>query len=131
MTLIASRTCSVPECARPAFIGGMCRLHYRRLQTARKAAVAPGAWRLEGYDTFSGEEYELGSAHDGLKPSYPTYGEALADAHRRLEYLERTQPSRSSGGQASGGIQDRVYIVHPDGRKERVFPVTAPDGSRS
>ena len=39
------------------------------------------------------------------------------DALKRLADLERTQPAASSGGQAPGGIQDRVYIVHPDGRK--------------
>lgn len=88
-------------------------------------------WRLEGYDAFDGEAYELGdfgdygedgrSQLDGMKPVYDTYEEALADARVRLASLEASQPASSSGGQAYGGIQDRVYVVHPDGRHERVF----------
>lgn len=78
------------------------------------------SYRLEGYDTFDGETYSLGSQWDGLEPSYPDYESALAGARKRLADLERTQPSANSGGQGSGGIQDRVYIVHPDGRRERV-----------
>ena len=85
------------------------------------------AWKLEGYDAFDGESYPLGNIKlanggtiDGLKPSYPTYEAARADALKRLAHLERTQPSASSGGQGPGGIQDRVYIVHPGGRRERV-----------
>lgn len=83
-----------------------------------------------GYDAFSCEWYELGdvsvgadgrSPLDGMKPEYDTPQEALADAQKRLADLERTQPAASSGGQAPGGIQDRVYLVHPDGRRERVF----------
>ena len=78
-----------------------------------------GHWRLEGYDTFSDEEYPLGAyGVDDYKPSYGSYEDALADARRRLAELNRTQPN--AGGQAPSGIQDRVYIVHPDGRKERV-----------
>lgn len=83
------------------------------------------SWRLEGYDTFSGESYSLGTpltpdgeTYDGLKPSYDTYEAALADARKRLASLERYQPSASSGGQ--GGMQDHVYIIHPGGRRERV-----------
>jgi len=82
-----------------------------------------------GHDAFSDEWYELGdisvingrSTLDGMKPGYGTPQEALADAQRRLEDLERAQPSPSSGGQGPGGIQDHVYLVHPDGRRERVF----------
>lgn len=83
-------------------------------------------YRLEGYDTFAGEDYPLGtiiteggSTLDGLEPAYDSYEEALAGARKRLADLERTQPSGSSGGQA--GIQDQVRIVHPDGRRERVL----------
>jgi len=36
--------------------------------------------------------------------------------------LERVQPSRRSGGQQLGGIQDQVYIVRPDGSTYRVLP---------
>lgn len=79
-------------------------------------------WRLMGFDAFDGEYYDLGplTKDDWLKDSYPDEGEARAAAQRRLRELERTQPSSSSGGQ--GGIQDHVYIVHPDGREERVYP---------
>lgn len=79
-----------------------------------------GEWKLEGYDTFSGETYHLGCQFDGLQPTYDTRDAAFAGARKRLADLERTQPSASSGGQAPGGIQDRVYIIHPDGRRERV-----------
>lgn len=85
------------------------------------------AWKLMGYDAFSNEWYSLGTpltpegnSFDSLQPSYSSYDAALADARRRLEHLEKSQPSASSGGQASGGIQDRVFIVHPDGHRERV-----------
>jgi hypothetical protein len=75
---------------------------------------------LVGYDTFSAEYYRLGdSRFDGMQPSYATRDAALEDARKRLAELERTQPSASSGGQS--GIQDRVYIVHPDGYEERVL----------
>jgi hypothetical protein len=79
-------------------------------------------WRLEGYDTFSGEEYPLGKhpGGDDYQPIYDSYEAARADALRRLEELDRTQPN--AGGQGPLGIQDRVYIVHPGGRKERVMP---------
>lgn len=87
----------------------------------------PDRWRLEGYDTFEGEPYPLGthkrtdgSTIDGMQSSYDSYEDARSDALRRLEDLERSQPSSSSGGQS--GIQDQVRIIHPDGRRERVFP---------
>jgi len=80
-----------------------------------------GGWKLEGYDTFEGEEYPLG-AESGLQESYATYEEALSDARSHLSVIERQQPTASSGGQEYEGIQDRVYVVHPGGRRERVFP---------
>jgi hypothetical protein len=98
----------------------------------RKGAAV---YRLVGYDTFAGEPYPLGTivmedgtTFDGMQPEYATYEEALADACRRLDDLERTQPSGpaagGSGGQGPLGIQDRVYVVHPDGHWQRVFPKT-------
>lgn len=82
-------------------------------------------WRLEGYDTFAGEEYPLGAYDvDDYQPAYPSRDAARTDALRRLAELDRTQPN--AGGQGRNGIQDRVYIVHPDGRKERIT-TTAPD----
>jgi hypothetical protein len=86
------------------------------------------SWKLEGYDTFDREYYPLGhytrvngETIDGLKPSYSSEQEARSDASKRLAELELTQPAASSGGQGLYGIQDRVYLVHPDGRRERVF----------
>lgn len=81
-------------------------------------------WRLEGYDTFSAEEYPLGNEEyplgkiDEYQPFYSSYDAALTDARKRLAELDRTQPN--AGGQGPDGIQDRVYVVHPDGRKERI-----------
>ena len=89
--------------------------------------MSADVWKLEGYDTFDGESYPLGDIKlesgatiDGMQPSYPDYEAARADALKRLADLERTQPAASSGGQGPGGIQDRVYIGHPGGRRERV-----------
>ncbi len=70
-------------------------------------------WELEGYDTFSEEYYPL----DG---EYPDEASAEKAAQARLEELEKSQPSTQSGGQ--GGIQDRVYVVKPNGARYRVFP---------
>lgn len=71
-------------------------------------------FKLLGYDTFEGGDawYPIGA--------FDTEAAARAAAAERLKELERTQPSATSGGQDSEGIQDRVYIEHPDGRKERV-----------
>ena len=70
-------------------------------------------WRLEGYDAFSNEEYSL-------QGTYETESAAEKAAQKRLKELEKSQPSANSGGQS--GIQDQVSIVHPDGKKQRVFP---------
>jgi hypothetical protein len=69
-------------------------------------------WRLEGYDTFEGASYPL-------KGVYGTEAAAQAAARDRLAYLETTQPTASSGGQGRLGIQDRVYVVRPDGTRYR------------
>jgi hypothetical protein len=101
------------------------RRDWLRQYAAELAAHADGVqrsetWKLEGYDTFSNEPYALGRPGSGLEPSYPSRDAALAGAHQRLADLERSQPSASSGGQ--DGIQDRVYLIHPDGHRERVLP---------
>ena len=70
-------------------------------------------WKLQGYDTFSREDYPLPG-------EYETEESAIAAAHERLEYLESTQPSLTSGGQ--DGIQDQVYVNRPDGSRFRVWP---------
>jgi hypothetical protein len=71
-----------------------------------------GCWRLAGHDTFEGTDY-------GLDGRYASRAEAEAAARERLARLERIQPSASSGGQGRYGIQDRVYIIAPDGSASR------------
>ncbi len=69
-------------------------------------------WRLEGYDTFEEEPYPL----DG---EYESQQDAEYAAEARLAELEANQPSESSGGQGRHGIQDRVFIIRPNGSKYR------------
>lgn len=69
-------------------------------------------WSLLGLDTFSDEYYPL----DG---EYLTEMEAKLAAIKRLFELEESQPSKTSGGQGPCGIQDRVYIIRPDGTRYR------------
>jgi hypothetical protein len=76
-----------------------------------------GKWRLEGYDTFEGGS----NAYYPIEGEYGSEGGAEQAARDRLIELEATQPSESSGGQRSTGIQDRVYIVSPDGKRRRFF----------
>jgi hypothetical protein len=73
-------------------------------------------WKLQGYDTFACEYYPL----DGV---FDTEADAIAAAQLYLAELEQRQPSASSGGQ--DGIQDRVYVIRPDGTSFRVFRVRA------
>lgn len=67
-------------------------------------------WRLIGHDTFDGDDYSL--------TEHGSEEEALHAAHDRLHALEILQPTYASGGQ--DGIQDRVYVVRPDGTRYRV-----------
>ena len=71
-------------------------------------------FRLKGFDTFAGEYYDLAG-------EYETREEAEKAAAKRLEKLEETQPESSSGGQSWSGIQDRVYLVNPDGKLQRIL----------
>jgi hypothetical protein len=48
-----------------------------------------------------------------------TYADAREFARAYLAELNDLQPD--AGGQGWGGIQDLVYVVHPDGRRERIF----------
>jgi hypothetical protein len=75
-------------------------------------------YEVIGYDEFAGEDYPLGDPI-GTRAVFPSRELAAERARRHLEGLERTQPTASSGGQGFGGIQDRVYILHPGGRRER------------
>jgi len=77
----------------------------------REGERDPNKFWLEGEDTFSWEYYPLAIDIDDL----PT-AEMLRAA--RLRNLERSQPTSTSGGQDFGGIQDKVYIRHPDNTVE-------------
>ena len=68
------------------------------------------AYRLKGYDTFSRDYYEIAG-------EFPTLQEAEAAARKELQELEISQPSKQSGGQ--DGIQDRVYVIYPNGQYVR------------
>lgn len=72
-----------------------------------------GKWKLEGWDTFSREDYPLPGEYDSEV-------EAREAAAARLIELEKTQPTASSGGQS--GIQDRVFIIDPSGQRKLYIP---------
>jgi len=74
-----------------------------------------GRWKIVGYDTFSSEWY-------ALCPDYGTEREARTAALKKLEELERLQPTKDSGGQSDSGIQDRVFVERPDGTRYRAAP---------
>ncbi len=69
-------------------------------------------WYVDSMDGFDvdAEIFELSGP-------YATLREALNAVTERFAYLERMQPH--AGGQS--GIQDRVYLRHPDGRRERLY----------
>ncbi|MFA6383579.1 MAG: hypothetical protein WCX17_04090 [Parcubacteria group bacterium] len=69
-------------------------------------------WKLEGYDTFSNEPYPIPG-------DYPTEIDVIKAALEKMEELRKNQPSKTSGGQGTFGIQDRIYIVRPNGDKYR------------
>ena len=77
----------------------------------------PSTWGVEGYDTFEGGSDAFYRVKDGLASEE----EAQVAAAAYMTELERHQPSSSSGGQGPMGIQDRVYIVRPNGSKYRFF----------
>lgn len=70
-------------------------------------------FKLLGYDTFSNEWYDL--------EEFSTEKKAKEAGVKRLEELAIQQPASSSGGQGFNGIQDRVFIEHPDGKRYRVI----------
>jgi len=76
-----------------------------------EALLQHRAWKLQGYDAFAGDYYPL----DG---DFNTEADAITAARSCLTEIEREQPSASSGGQ--DGIQDRVFVVRPDGTMVRV-----------
>ena len=72
-------------------------------------------WELRGYDTFADEWYPLPGRFSSEQA-------ARRAARKELEQVEQLQPSRDSGGQKPGGIQDRIYIVRPDKTMYRYLP---------
>jgi hypothetical protein len=73
--------------------------------------MMPEVWKVEGKDGFDMEaDYYPVSEH----ANYPA---ALEAARGELAQLDISQPD--AGGPA--GIQDRVYVVHPDGRRQQVY----------
>ena len=76
-----------------------------------------GNWAVDGYDTFEGGP----DAYYRVKEGLGSEADALIAAAAYMTELERTQPSASSGGQGHLGIQDRVFIVRPDGSRYRFY----------
>ena len=70
-----------------------------------------GEWWIEGWDTFAGHSYPLPGR-------WRTKEQAIDAAKRHLKKLERSQPSKVSGGQQ--GIQDQVDVRGPEGQRFRV-----------
>ena len=71
-------------------------------------------WKLVGYDTYDNQWYPLKGGRL-LKSGFLTEFGARRAAKRRLAELEIEQPSETSGGQSTFGIQDRVFIQRPNG----------------
>ena len=90
------------------------KLTWRR-HAQEEAMAVKLTWRLKGYDTFSGELY-------ALTGEYPDEASAVLAGLSQLDDLEREQPSARSGGQKEDGIQDRVYVIRPDGSHYRLLP---------
>ncbi len=62
-------------------------------------------WGIATYDAFADEWYGGGLPYD-------TEEEAVAEGEKQRKDIEIQQPTSSSGGSGSGGIQDRVYLVN-------------------
>lgn len=69
-------------------------------------------WRIEGWDVFDAGNYKI-------EGEYDTEEQALEAANLELFELEKVQPTKTSRGQSAMGVQDRIYIVRPDGSKYR------------
>lgn len=81
----------------------------------------PEIWQVyekDGFETGAEPFHIDGKYEPGVLPVYYSREAALTGALLRLSQLEKSQPAASSGGQ--NGIQDRVYIKHPDGHLERI-----------
>ncbi|MEK7100763.1 MAG: hypothetical protein AAB921_01555 [Patescibacteria group bacterium] len=78
-----------------------------------------GKWKLEGCDVFDMPEDH---GHYPIGGEYDTEDQAIEAAKSRLIELEKSQPTKESGGQSDRGVQDRLYIVRPDGSEYRYLP---------
>jgi len=83
----------------------------KRKPEPKPASAGKPVFKLMGYDTFSDEWYCV--------DKFPSEEKARAAGVKRLEELAITQPAQSSGGQS--GIQDKVFVEHPDGKRYRVI----------
>lgn len=73
-----------------------------------RAVYRPDAWKVEMFDVFAHSDHVLGY--------YSTREEAVAVA--RLEFAKRQPPPGQpdiTGGPLPPGIQDRIYVVPPEG----------------
>lgn len=82
----------------------------------KAAQTVSGKWTLQGYDTFEGGR----DAYYPIPGKYDSESAVIEAARTKLKELEKTQPSSSSGGQGVLDIQDHIYIVDPQGNKQRI-----------
>jgi hypothetical protein len=80
--------------------------------STKRGETMNGKWRLEGQDAFSGEKYHI-------RGEYDDESQALDAARLWLTTLEMNQPTEETGGQDEHGIQDRIYVVRPNGTRYR------------
>lgn len=74
-------------------------------------------WSVEGYDTFEGGPDAYYTVKDGLGSE----ADALIVAANYMTELQRRQPTATSGGQGPYGLQDRVFIVRPNGSRYQFY----------
>jgi hypothetical protein len=79
--------------------------------------VSQNSWFLDAMDGFDtdAEPYRFAGP-------YSTEEAALAEADTYFEYLENDCPPDASDGCTFTGIQDRLYLVTPDGQRRRLYP---------
>ena len=68
-------------------------------------------WCLVGFDTFEDEYYSISTHRSELA--------ARTAAKLKMGEIEKLQPTESSGGQGDLGIQDRLFIEDPTGKRVR------------
>ena len=74
-----------------------------------------------GLDTFDGGSYPISNGPDWKPIECETEEEILVHAKAQMDSLKKLQPDSSSGGQDFGGIQDRIFVLRPDGSSYRYF----------